>query len=489
MMVRRIAVLGLVALAGCSGLKDAVTAHQDVVARAGGQQLTVNQLAQLIAPVKQIPLSRTVVDRIADVWVDYQLLGQAAASGDSLLDSATVAAANWPVVMQRIANHYHDSTIVAGVKVSGAEVDSAYNAGNVRWLDHILIRVNQDTTAALKTAKRRVAEGILAQLHHGASFATLAQRYTEDPGSKPSGGSLGLVSRGQMVRPFEDAAWALKPGETSGVVQTAFGYHIIWRPALSVVRDSFATALKDILVQRRDSMYVDSLEHHTDIDVRGSAPVAARAAAQNLRDAKTNGRVLASYKGGKLTVREFARWLQAFPPQTRMAVAQAPDSLVKQFIESLVRNDMMLASAKALHITLTSSDRDSIRMLYRDDLATMETRLGVVPESLASASGPGTTRAQAAAHHVDEYFTAVISDPTAHRFFEVPPFLADVLRSRFAWDVSPAGVDRALSRATALRGPSTPTGVPQLTPAPSGPPIQGQRPPAGTPSAPSRRIQ
>jgi hypothetical protein len=485
MMVRRIAVLGFVALAGCSGLKDAVTAHQDIVARAGGQQLTVNQLAQLIAPVKQIPLSRDVVDRIADVWVDYQLLGQAAGAGDSLLDSATVAEANWPAVMQRIASRYHDSTIVSRVKVTDAEVDSAYNAGNMRWLDHILIRVRQDTTAAVKAAKRRILEGIIAQLHHGASFATLAERYSEDPGSKASGGSLGLVSRGQMVRPFEDAAWALKPGEMSGVVQTAFGYHVIWRPALAVVRDSFETALRDIMVQRLDSLYEDSLANHTDIRVRGSAPVAARAAAKDLRDAKTNGRVLASYAGGKLTVKEFARWLQAFPPQTRMAVAQAPDSLVTQFIKSLVRNDVLLASAREHHIVLTAADRDSIRTLYRDDLVTMETRLGVVPESLAADSGAGVTRAQAAAHRVDQFFTAVISDPTGHPFFEVPPFLADVLRSRFSWDVSPAGVDRALARATELRGPTTPRGVPEMTPVPNGPPIGGQGRAAPTP--PSRR--
>jgi len=485
-MVRRLAALGLVALTGCSGLRDAVTAHQDVVARAAGQQLTVNQLAQLIAPVKQIPLSRDVVDRLADLWVDYELLGQAAAQGDSLLDSATVMEANWPAVMQRIVDRFHDSIIVVHAAVSDAQVDSAYNAGNVRWLDHILIRVTPDTTAALKAAKRRIAEGLLAQLRHGADFAKLAAAKSDDPGSKRAGGSLGLVSRGQLVKPFEDAAWALKPGQISDVVESPFGYHIIWRPRLDQVRDSFRVALRSAFVLRLDSLYVDSLNKHTGLSVKGSAAVAARAAARNLRDARTNGRVLATYRGGKLTVREFAHWLQAYSPSTPGAVAQAPDTLVNQFIAQLARNDMMIAAAHAQHIELTVADRDTIRAAFGDDVASMETRLGVSPESLAAATTVAGGRAQAAAHQVDKYFTDVISDPRSHPFFEVPPFLADVLRDRSAWDISPVGVDRALARATQLRGPSGPPGVPQMTPAPSpplGPSSKGQAAP------PTRRIE
>ncbi len=481
-MVRRLAVLGVVALAGCSGLRDAVTAHQDVVARAAGQQLTVNQLAELIAPVKQIPLNRAVVDRLADIWVDYELLAQAAAQGDSLLDSATVMAANWPAAMQRIVDRYHDSVIVSRAKVTDQQVDSAYNAGNVRWLDHILVKTGADTAASGRAAKRRVAEGLLAQLKHGANFAKLAAAKSDDPGSKQAGGSLGLVARGQLVKPFEDAAWALKPGEISGVVESPFGYHIIWRPALAQVRDSFRVALRGQFVARLDSAFVDSLNKSTGLSVKGSAAVAARAAAQDLRTAKTNGRVLASYRGGKLSVRDFAHWLQAFTPQTQAAVAQAPDSLIDQFIANLARNDMMIAAAHERHIDLTAADRDTIRAAYRDDLVAMEMRLGVSAESLAADAPAARSRAEAAARQVDKFYTAVISDPTAHPFFQVPPFLADVLRSRSTWDISPVGVDRALARANQLRGPRG-GGMPMMTPAPA--------PPLGAPkqTPPSRRIE
>jgi len=445
----------------------------------------------LIAPVKQIPMRREVVDRLADIWVDYQLLAQAAARGDSLLDSATVMAANWPAVMQRIADRYHDTVIASRAQVAPRQVDSAFAVGDVRWLDHILVRVSPDTTADLKAAKRRIAEGYLAQLRRGASFATLASQKSEDPQSAKNGGSLGAVTRGTLVKPFEDVAWGLKAGQTSDLVQTPFGYHIIWRPTLEQVRDSFTAALRGMIILRLDSAYADSVNRLGGIKIRSSAPAAARLAAQNLRDAKTSGRVLVTYRGGKLTLRSFARWLQAFPPQTRTAVAQLPDSTLRQFLQTVVRNELMIAAAQERHIALTAADRDTIRQLYREDVRTMESRLGVAAESLAADTAARRTRPEAAAHRVDQYFAGLVSEPSSHPFFEVPPFLADVLRSRSTWNISPAGVDRALEKATELRGPTTPTGMPPMSPAPGGPPMGAQPQPGRRQAAPGtgKRVQ
>lgn len=80
----------------------------------------------------------------------------------------------------------------------------------------------------LNSAKvRQKAEEILRRAKAGEDFAALAQQYSEDTGSKVVGGDLGWFGRGQMVKPFEDAAFALKEGEVSGIVESQFGYHII----------------------------------------------------------------------------------------------------------------------------------------------------------------------------------------------------------------------------------------------------------------------
>jgi parvulin-like peptidyl-prolyl isomerase len=76
-------------------------------------------------------------------------------------------------------------------------------------------------------AERAKLEAVLARVRAGEDFAKLANEFTEDPSGKGKGGDLGWFGRGVMVKPFEETAFALKPGEVSGVFETQFGFHIV----------------------------------------------------------------------------------------------------------------------------------------------------------------------------------------------------------------------------------------------------------------------
>jgi peptidyl-prolyl cis-trans isomerase C len=91
---------------------------------------------------------------------------------------------------------------------------------------HILVKVEKEDTDTQKAEKRAKAENLLAQLKAGADFAKTAAENSDCP-SKQQGGDLGYFGKGQMVPPFEAAAFALKVGQMSDIVQTDFGYHII----------------------------------------------------------------------------------------------------------------------------------------------------------------------------------------------------------------------------------------------------------------------
>jgi len=115
-------------------------------------------------------------------------------------------------------------------KVSEEDLRQAYaveSAGDrTASVRHILL-LTQGKTEAEKAEALKKIEGILARAKAGEDFAELAKQYSEDTGSKDNGGLYEDFGRGQMVKPFEDAAFSVPVGEISGVVETNFGYHII----------------------------------------------------------------------------------------------------------------------------------------------------------------------------------------------------------------------------------------------------------------------
>lgn len=92
---------------------------------------------------------------------------------------------------------------------------------------HILLRLAEDANEETVDKRRAFAEQLLKQLKDGADFAQLAKSHSDDKSNAAEGGELGTFGRGIMVKEFEDAAFALRPGQLSGVIRTPFGFHII----------------------------------------------------------------------------------------------------------------------------------------------------------------------------------------------------------------------------------------------------------------------
>ncbi|HKW37725.1 MAG TPA: SurA N-terminal domain-containing protein [Burkholderiales bacterium] len=105
---------------------------------------------------------------------------------------------------------------------------SKYGEPEQRRASHILISVKSGASDEDKRKARERAQKVLAELRASPGrFAELARKESGDPGSAAQGGDLGYFSRGMMVRPFEEAAFHLKPGQISDLVESDFGFHII----------------------------------------------------------------------------------------------------------------------------------------------------------------------------------------------------------------------------------------------------------------------
>ena len=109
-----------------------------------------------------------------------------------------------------------------------AYAQSVYKANTQRFEAPEQVRIRHILILVSEPGARATAEQLLKDLKTGADFEKMAKARSQDPGSAASGGDLGLVSRGRMVKPFEDAAFKLtQPGTLSDVVETNFGFHII----------------------------------------------------------------------------------------------------------------------------------------------------------------------------------------------------------------------------------------------------------------------
>lgn len=215
-------VVACATLTACEGLKEALTAHVDVVAQAGSQELSVTRLSDLVGHSKlQIPANRDIAGIVADLWVEYQLMAEAAAKGDSLANTKAIDAAIVTVTSKMRLAKVQDTLDKLRPKPAATEAGYNQATGNLFSARHILfmfpqVPPNTPVSQAQKDSVRKKAEGVLAQVTDK-NFPDLAKKYSAD-GSAAQGGDLHPTPRSMWVKPFGDAVASLKPGEISKLV-------------------------------------------------------------------------------------------------------------------------------------------------------------------------------------------------------------------------------------------------------------------------------
>ncbi|HEY7685278.1 MAG TPA: peptidylprolyl isomerase [Gemmatimonadales bacterium] len=479
-------VLGL-ALGGCKVLGDAFSAHPTAAARAAGQTLSVDRLAEVAAQVKGMPLQPTNLSRLAGAYVDFMLFAVALAQGENLDDTSVVAHAMWPAVTQLKLEHFLERLNTSQAP-SDREIDSIYGAGELRAFAHILVAVAPSAAPPAVQQKQAQANGLWRTLatSGGAAFAAAARRASEDPGSKVSGGYLDVSWRGRFVPQFEDAAWQLAPGAMSGVVRSNFGFHIIRRPALAEIRDTFAASVRRIIVARNDSTYLADLTNRRQVRVSKRVGEAIRGAMQDLGTAGNSNQRLASYAGGEFQMKDFVRWVYAVDPRIAQALPSANDSMIGSLVQQMAERTVAIREADSAHVQLADSEWAMIRFEYDSTLTLLRAMLQLDAAMARDSATTPEGRARFAMARVNAYFDRVVGGGA--QFFPIPPLLAQVLRQRSEWSIDAAAVRRAAERATALRAASD-----SLRP-PGGeaPPGAGMRPapgPAPVPPVPDSLLQ
>lgn len=241
----------------------------DVVARVNGEAITRADFEQAVEALEgragsPVPAEQrnAVFRRVLDELVGYRLLSQEAAARKVTVPEAEVDArmaqiqgqfpdpamfakmlADRKVTLQQVREDTRRDLVIArmlqnevepNAAVKPEQVDDFYAKNPEQFAEgekvrasHILISADKGADAKTRAAARARAESILKDVKAGKDFAALAKQHSQDPGSGAQGGDLGFFEQGQMVGPFNDAAFSMKPGTTSDLVETDFGFHII----------------------------------------------------------------------------------------------------------------------------------------------------------------------------------------------------------------------------------------------------------------------
>ena len=220
---------------------SATVNKNDVLLRAGKLQVTTGELAAALAQSSPAERQRALESddalrgMVLDVYLRERLAAQALANkrdqgadaqaqlayarhkalSEMELDAIDAASRPTPEEARKRARKLYD------------EEKTRFNTPEVWQTRHILVRASPAEQAQPQSEPRKRIEDIQRRLKAGEKFEDLARTLSEDPGSGAKGGDLGEVMRGRMVKPFDEAMATLKPGETSGVVASPYGFHLI----------------------------------------------------------------------------------------------------------------------------------------------------------------------------------------------------------------------------------------------------------------------
>jgi parvulin-like peptidyl-prolyl isomerase len=374
----------LVAVAACG---DDIP-DEGVLAQAGGYVLTVDDAVELLVDQENLPAQAQVVQALADLWIDYTLFAASVAS-DSTFSDLNLE----DMVRQQLGDQMifqlRDSVMQVDTAISDEELREIYASqapGAQLEASHILLGFPQEASQAERDSVRALAEALRDRALAGESFSALAREFSQDRGSAVQGGSLGSFGRNEMVRPFEEAAFALEVGAISEVVETPFGLHVIRLddrrvPGLGEVGPQFRRQIQSQRFAEAESTFVAGLEARAAPEIQeGAVEIVQELAGEpGARLAgRARRRALVEYQGGAFTVGEFQSFVQARNQQFRDQVGAGTEEQIEGLLTSLVQRELLVNEARGAGLEPPQEDVDSMVATARGQLRAAADEIGIL---------------------------------------------------------------------------------------------------------------
>jgi hypothetical protein len=447
----------IVAATALDSVRPAQSAPIDLVARAAGQELTAERVADLVAH-SEIPLTASNIGAAVDLWISYQLLGYAGARGDAIArDTQFVDAHMWQDIITMRGRRFYEVVRTRFPAPDTTNLEAKYAQAESFAAQHILILMPQDG-AGMSDQKqdslRRVALDIRARVT-SANFSAMAKEHTQDPGSKETGGTYAMFPAGQMSEAFEKAVRAAKPGEIApGLVKTEHGFHIIRRHLLSEVRNEFIASLSQADEAVHAAAYLAKLRADYGLAfLPGAAAKIKLVATSTAPDAtRRDTTVIATTRLGPFTAGRLAKWIEVIPTQNNLPalLATAPDSTILRLTAQVITQELIGAEAAKSGVQLTADELRQIREGFATMVSIASQNLRIDAVSLADSARTPVARERLAAVRADRAIDELFKT-NGQSFVEITPSLAAALRAKYPSRVNNDALAPALLRAAAIR--------------------------------------
>ncbi len=350
----------VVAAAACKG-GDPETA---VVAEVGDREITVGQVADYMAG-NRYGVNEEAVTRAVDEMINIALLAIRARARYTPTRFDSVRMKEWTDMLT--LNQFREDVLWKDVVVDETRLRQWYdeNVSEEVQARHILLTVAPEASDAEKGVVRQKADSLLRAAQGGADFAELARTNSQDEGSGQNGGLLRWFGRGQMVPPFEEAAFAGEIGEVyPEIVETQFGFHILSiegrrKPPYEDLRDGIEEQLLSPERFEAEQAYVTRLMETSAVQFNeaGLDTLIALMDTQPARVVTGDHRaiVLAEFRGGRITLGEIWDLYEDLPPSNRQAIEALDQTQMVQAMAAMVQQRLMLQQAETSNVVLDTT--------------------------------------------------------------------------------------------------------------------------------------
>ncbi len=458
------------------------SARPRVVASANGQvYLSTTRLADIIGN-STATIDPGVAHQIAVMWTHYQLMGIAGAAADSLISDDVVKDAHWATVADIRYRKYRELAQRGWTEVNKERAAELYQSGEIFAAKQILVSVDSNVIAEVRAKLKATADSIQR------SVSADMFRRGGVSGTQFAIADLGVFAPGAMVAKFEAGLRNTPHGTVSTVIETEFGYHIVYRPRFEEVADSLMSVASDRNFVLAESAYVHNLEKEYQVTVTPGVEDIARTIAKSFGAVPNDSRVLVRYKGGVVSASSFAKWIEAFPPSSGLIgmTARGTDEQIRSALRRVARSEIELKLADSAGVVVDSAESASLAHALFAELNMNWSALGIGPSDLSVATTKAA-RERLAYSRIEDYFDRMIKEEVP--LVRVPPVLARALRFKYKAQINDAFLEEAVAKAVAVRGTMdsvrsqsapVPGRRPEARPTPKGllTPLRMQNPPS-----------